>query len=75
MSVATSAALVFCVEEPPEFPEELELEAELELLLELLEELDDVLAVEVDVVDVGEFAGAGAVDCAMAEVATTAVWV
>ena len=67
MRVATSAALVFCVAEPPEEPDELELE-------DGLEELDEVLAVVVvDVGDVGELAGAGEVDCATAEVAVTAV--
>jgi hypothetical protein len=69
--VATSAALVFCVAEPPVEGDEFEFD-ELELL-ELLEELDDVLVVVVDVVDVGEFTGDGAFDCATAEVATIAV--
>ena len=65
--VATSAALVFCVEEPPEEPDELELELE-------LEELVDELAVVVVVVDVGEVVLLlGAADCATAEVAVTAV--
>ena len=67
VSVATRAALVFCVwllELPPD--DELELEP--------LDELAGAEAVVVDVVDVGELVEFdGAVDCATADVAVTAV--